>query len=201
MTVSAWPCRTPSDSAAIRAVEIVCGPCPWAIAVCVFRRHCHRFWSCGSTSRRRERWTVDEPERRSGGRRPSTAWRDLGERRAGGCGPSTICLSAPRKLRAQRTSISSLSGLDLWCGMRVDGILRAVPFPQDAPPAGRSSPAIKILGRTEHRGAPVAPGWRRARARVGRAEIDIRIATMPTQAWRERRDSPAAARSRPARSG
>jgi general secretion pathway protein E len=63
--------------------------------------------------------------------------------------------------------------------MRVDGILRAVPFPGDAPPQAVVS-RIKILA-----GLNIAerrlPQDGAARARVGRTEIDIRIATMPTQ--------------------
>ncbi len=63
--------------------------------------------------------------------------------------------------------------------MRVDGILRAVPFPGDAPPQAVVS-RIKILA-----GLNIAerrlPQDGAARARVGRVEIDIRIATMPTQ--------------------
>jgi general secretion pathway protein E len=63
--------------------------------------------------------------------------------------------------------------------MRVDGILRAVSFSADAPPQAVVS-RIKILA-----GLNIAerrlPQDGAARARVGRAEIDIRIATMPTQ--------------------
>jgi general secretion pathway protein E len=63
--------------------------------------------------------------------------------------------------------------------MRVDGILRAVPFSGDAPPQAVVS-RIKILA-----GLNIAerrlPQDGAARARAGRTEIDIRIATMPTQ--------------------
>ena len=63
--------------------------------------------------------------------------------------------------------------------MRVDGILRAVPFSADAPPQAVVS-RIKILA-----GLNIAerrlPQDGAARARAGRSEIDIRIATMPTQ--------------------
>src|SRR5204863_200696 len=63
--------------------------------------------------------------------------------------------------------------------MRVDGILRAVSFSADAPPQAVVS-RIKILA-----GLNIAerrlPQDGAAHARVGRAEIDIRIATMPTQ--------------------
>ena len=63
--------------------------------------------------------------------------------------------------------------------MRVDGMLRAVPAPANAPPQAVIS-RIKILASlniAERR----LPQDGAARARVGRSEIDIRVATMPTQ--------------------
>jgi len=63
--------------------------------------------------------------------------------------------------------------------MRVDGLLRAVPAPLDALPQALIS-RIKILS-----GLNIAerrlPQDGAARVRVGRAEIDVRVATMPTQ--------------------
>ena len=63
--------------------------------------------------------------------------------------------------------------------MRVDGLLRAVPTPVGALPQALIS-RIKILA-----GLNIAerrlPQDGAARVRVGRAEIDIRVATMPTQ--------------------
>jgi general secretion pathway protein E len=63
--------------------------------------------------------------------------------------------------------------------MRVDGLLRNVPAPTGVPPAALIS-RIKILA-----GLNIAerrlPQDGAARVRVGRVEIDIRVATMPTQ--------------------
>ncbi len=63
--------------------------------------------------------------------------------------------------------------------MRVDGLLRAVAAPRDAPPQALIS-RIKILS-----GLNIAerrlPQDGAARLTVNRAEIDIRVATMPTQ--------------------
>jgi general secretion pathway protein E len=63
--------------------------------------------------------------------------------------------------------------------MRVDGLLRNVPAPTGVPPAALIS-RIKILA-----GLNIAerrlPQDGAARVRVGRIEIDIRVATMPTQ--------------------
>ena len=63
--------------------------------------------------------------------------------------------------------------------MRIDGLLRAVPAPADAPPQALIS-RIKILA-----GLNIAerrlPQDGAARQRIARSEIDIRVATMPTQ--------------------
>ena len=63
--------------------------------------------------------------------------------------------------------------------MRIDGLLRAVPAPNDAPPQALIS-RIKILA-----GLNIAerrlPQDGAARQRVARSDIDIRVATMPTQ--------------------
>src|SRR6202047_3080454 len=63
--------------------------------------------------------------------------------------------------------------------MRVDGMLRAMPAPPGVMPQARV-PRIKILA-----GLNIAerrlPQDGAARLRVGRSEIDIRVATMPTQ--------------------
>lgn len=63
--------------------------------------------------------------------------------------------------------------------MRVDGLLRALPSPQGIPPQALIS-RIKILASlniAERR----LPQDGAARVRVGRSEIDVRVATMPTQ--------------------
>jgi general secretion pathway protein E len=64
--------------------------------------------------------------------------------------------------------------------MRVDGLLRAMPSPSGIPPQALIS-RVKILA-----GLNIAerrlPQDGAARVRVSRAELDIRVATMPTQA-------------------
>ncbi|MGY8706271.1 ATPase, T2SS/T4P/T4SS family [Bradyrhizobium sp. 18BD] len=63
--------------------------------------------------------------------------------------------------------------------MRVDGLLRALPSPHGIPPQALIS-RIKILASlniAERR----LPQDGAARVRVGRSEIDVRVATMPTQ--------------------
>jgi general secretion pathway protein E len=164
----------PSDSAAIRAVEIVCGR---AVVIAV-----GSFDDIATVLELRldEQATgaldVDEPERRSGDD-------DIDSLRDLASGAPVVravndLLERATELRASDIHIEPFrSGLVVR--MRVDGILRAVPFPQDAPPQAVVS-RIKILA-----GLNIAerrlPQDGAARARVGRAEIDIRIATMPTQ--------------------
>ena len=62
--------------------------------------------------------------------------------------------------------------------MRVDGVLRSVPAPKDAPPQALIS-RLKILS-----GLNIAerrlPQDGAARLKVGRTEIDVRVATLPT---------------------
>ena len=64
--------------------------------------------------------------------------------------------------------------------MRVDGLLRAIPAPSGVPPQALIS-RVKILA-----GLNIAerrlPQDGAARIRVSRAELDVRVATMPTQA-------------------
>jgi len=64
--------------------------------------------------------------------------------------------------------------------MRVDGLLRAIPSPSGIPPQALIS-RVKILA-----GLNIAerrlPQDGAARVRVSRAELDVRVATMPTQA-------------------
>ena len=64
--------------------------------------------------------------------------------------------------------------------MRVDGLLRAMPAPSGIPPQALIS-RVKILA-----GLNIAerrlPQDGAARVRVSRSELDVRVATMPTQA-------------------
>jgi general secretion pathway protein E len=164
----------PADGAAIRAAEIVCGR-PVTIAVASFDDI-----ATVLELRLDERTTgevdVDEPEHRSGDD-------DIDSLRDLASGAPVVravndVLERAMELRASDIHIEPFR-TGLVVRMRVDGILRAVPFPGDAPPQAVVS-RIKILA-----GLNIAerrlPQDGAARARVGRAEIDIRIATMPTQ--------------------
>ena len=164
----------PADGAAIRAAEIVCGR-PVAIAVASFDDI-----ATVLELRLDERTTgavdVDEPEHRSGDD-------DIDSLRDLASGAPVVravndLLERAMELRASDIHIEPFRTA-LVARMRVDGILRAVPFPGDAPPQAVVS-RIKILA-----GLNIAerrlPQDGAARARVGRVEIDIRIATMPTQ--------------------
>ena len=164
----------PADGAAIRAAEIVCGR-PVAIAVASFDDI-----ATVLELRLDERTTgavdVDEPEHRSGDD-------DIDSLRDLASGAPVVravndLLERAMELRASDIHIEPFRTA-LVVRMRVDGILRAVPFPGDAPPQAVVS-RIKILA-----GLNIAerrlPQDGAARARVGRVEIDIRIATMPTQ--------------------
>src|SRR6266566_3709284 len=164
----------PADGAAIRAAEIVCGR-PVAIAVASFD-------DIATVLERRldERTTgavdVDEPEHRSGDD-------DIDSLRDLASGAPVVravndLLERAMELRASDIHIEPFR-TGLVVRMRVDGLLRAVPAPAGALPQALVS-RIKILA-----GLNIAerrlPQDGAARARVGRVEIDIRIATMPTQ--------------------
>jgi general secretion pathway protein E len=119
---------------------------------------------------------VDEPEHRTGDD-------DIDSLRDLASGAPVVravndMLERAMELRASDIHIEPFR-TGLVVRMRVDGILRAVPFPGDAPSQAVVS-RIKILA-----GLNIAerrlPQDGAARARVGRTEIDIRIATMPTQ--------------------
>jgi general secretion pathway protein E len=164
----------PSDGAAIRAAEIVCGRSV-VIGVASFD-DIATVLELRLDEQAPGALDVDEPERRSGDD-------DIDSLRDLASGAPVVravndLLERATELRASDIHIEPFrSGLVVR--MRVDGILRAVPFPADAPPQAVVS-RIKILA-----GLNIAerrlPQDGAARARVGRAEIDIRIATMPTQ--------------------
>jgi general secretion pathway protein E len=81
-------------------------------------------------------------------------------------------------LRASDVHIEPSRGR-LIIRMRVDGVLRAVAAPANAPPQALIS-RLKILAglNIAERRLPQDGG---ARMRVGRVEIDVRVATLPTQ--------------------
>jgi general secretion pathway protein E len=164
----------PADSATIRAVEIVCGAAV-EIAVASFddiatvlERH--------FAEREAATETIEEPELRSGDDDVESL-RDLAS------GAPVVravndLLERAVELRASDIHIEPFR-TGLVVRMRVDGMLRTVPTPGNAPPQAIIS-RIKILASlniAERR----LPQDGAARTRVGRSEIDIRIATMPTQ--------------------
>ena len=163
----------PADGAAIRAAEIVCGG-PVVVAIASFDDI-----ATVLELRLDERTmdaVIDEPEQRTGDD-------DIDSLRDLASGAPVVravndVLERAMELRASDIHIEPFR-TGLVVRMRVDGILRAVPFPGDAPPQAVVS-RIKILA-----GLNIAerrlPQDGAARARVGRTEIDIRIATMPTQ--------------------
>src|SRR3954454_11950331 len=164
----------PADGAAIRAAEIVCGR-PVAIAVASFD-DIATVLELRLDERTAEAVDVGEPEQRTGDD-------DIDSLRDLASGAPVVravndVLERAMELRASDIHIEPFR-TGLVVRMRVDGILRAVPFPGDAPPQAVVS-RIKILA-----GLNIAerrlPQDGAARARVGRTEIDIRIATMPTQ--------------------
>jgi general secretion pathway protein E len=165
----------PADGAAIRAAEIVCGG-PVTIAVASFDD------IATVLERRLDKQTADavdvaEPGERRHGDDDIDSLRDLAS------GAPVVravndLLERALELRASDIHIEPFR-TGLVVRMRVDGILRAVSFSADAPPQAVVS-RIKILA-----GLNIAerrlPQDGAARARAGRSEIDIRIATMPTQ--------------------
>jgi general secretion pathway protein E len=164
----------PADGAAIRAAEIVCGEAAKIVVA--------SFEDIVTVLERRlderviEAVDVAEPERRSGDE-------DIDSLRDLASGAPVVravndLLERAMELRASDIHIEPFR-TGLVVRMRVDGILRSVPFSGDAPPQAVVS-RIKILA-----GLNIAerrlPQDGAARARAGRVEIDIRIATMPTQ--------------------
>src|SRR6516164_11285541 len=164
----------PTDAAAIRAVEIVCGG---AVEVAVAS-----FDDISTVLERqldeRSASTVDVDESKHRSRDDDIdSLRDLAS------GAPVVravndLLERAMELRASDIHIEPFR-TGLVVRMRVDGMLRAMPAPANAPPQAVIS-RIKILASlniAERR----LPQDGAARARVGRSEIDIRISTMPMQ--------------------
>jgi general secretion pathway protein E len=164
----------PTDAAAIRAVEIVCGGTV-EVAVASFDdistvlerqldEHSASAVDVDEAKHRSRDDDIDNLRDLASGAPVVRAVNDLLER--------------AMELRASDIHIEPFR-TGLVVRMRVDGMLRAVPAPANAPPQAVIS-RIKILASlniAERR----LPQDGAARARVGRSEIDIRIATMPTQ--------------------
>jgi general secretion pathway protein E len=164
----------PTDAAAIRAVEIVCGS-EVEVAVASFD-DISTVLERQLDERGASPVDVDEPKHRS---RDD----DIDSLRDLASGAPVVravndLLERAMELRASDIHIEPFR-TGLVVRMRVDGMLRSVPAPANAPPQAVIS-RIKILASlniAERR----LPQDGAARARVGRSEIDIRISTMPTQ--------------------
>ena len=164
----------PTDVAAVRAVEIVCGRAV-EVAVASFD-DISTILERQLSERSSDAVDVDEPKHRSSDD-DIESLRDLAS------GAPVVravndLLERALELRASDIHIEPFR-TGLVVRMRVDGILRPVPVPGNAPPQAVIS-RIKILASlniAERR----LPQDGAARARIGRSEIDIRIATMPTQ--------------------
>ena len=164
----------PTDGASIRAVEIVCGGAV-EIAVASFddiSTALEKQFGEGIPNA----VDIDEPKSRA-------REEDIDSLRDLASGAPVVravndLLERAVELRASDIHIEPFR-TGLVVRMRVDGMLRAVPPPANAPPQAVIS-RIKILGSlniAERR----LPQDGAARARIGRSEIDIRISTMPTQ--------------------
>jgi len=164
----------PTDVAAIRAVEIVCGG-PVEVAVASFD-DISTLLERQLDERSASSVDVNEPKHRASDD-------DIDSLRDLASGAPVVravndLLERAMELRASDIHIEPFR-TGLVVRMRVDGMLRTVPAPTNAPPQAVIS-RIKILASlniAERR----LPQDGAARARVGRSEIDIRIATMPTQ--------------------
>lgn len=165
----------PTDSASIRAAEIVLNA-PVALDVASFD---------DIATALTERIGEDESPSTSGGVEAPRAnvEDDLDSLRDLASGAPVVravndLLEKALELRASDIHIEPFR-TGLIIRMRVDGLLRAVPAPVEAPPQAVIS-RIKILA-----GLNIAerriPQDGAARLRVGRTDLDIRVAIMPTQ--------------------
>jgi general secretion pathway protein E len=165
----------PSDTAAIRAAEIVFGE-PVEVAVASFEdittlldQRIEKADSAaeegGAVSSRQSDDDIESLRDLASGAPVVRALNDLLERAV--------------ELRASDIHIEPFR-TGMVVRMRVDGLLRAMPAPRGIPPQALVS-RVKILA-----GLNIAerrlPQDGAARVRVSRAELDVRVATMPTQA-------------------
>jgi general secretion pathway protein E len=162
----------PSDSAAIRAAEIVFGT-PFDLAVASYE---------DITTLLDQRTDADEVGAAIDARAQQSD-DDIESLRDLASGAPVVralndLLERAVELRASDIHIEPFR-TGLVVRMRVDGLLRALPSPQGVPPQALIS-RIKILASlniAERR----LPQDGAARVRVSRSEIDVRVATMPTQ--------------------
>ncbi|MCA6121847.1 Flp pilus assembly complex ATPase component TadA [Bradyrhizobium sp. WSM 1704] len=165
----------PSDTAAIRAAEIVFGE-PVELAVASFE---------DITTVLDQRMEADGAGADEGAKAASLqSDDDIESLRDLASGAPVVralndLLERAVELRASDIHIEPFR-TGLVVRMRVDGLLRAVPSPSGVPPQALIS-RVKILA-----GLNIAerrlPQDGAARVRVSRAELDVRVATMPTQA-------------------
>ena len=163
----------PSDTAAIRAAELVFGT---AVDVVVASYE-------DITTVLDQRTDADEANADQGTGRAVQSDDDIESLRDLASGAPVVralndLLERAVDLRASDIHVEPFRA-GLVVRMRVDGLLRALPSPHGIPPQALIS-RIKILASlniAERR----LPQDGAARVRVGRSELDVRVATMPTQ--------------------
>jgi general secretion pathway protein E len=163
----------PSDTAAIRAAEIVFGA-PVEVAVASFE---------DITTLLDQRTEADDTADEGGKASTQQSDDDIESLRDLASGAPVVrafndLLERAFELRASDIHIEPFR-TGLVVRMRVDGLLRAMPAPSGIPPQALIS-RVKILA-----GLNIAerrlPQDGAARVRVSRSELDVRVATMPTQ--------------------
>ncbi|MBR0846690.1 Flp pilus assembly complex ATPase component TadA [Bradyrhizobium diazoefficiens] len=163
----------PSDTAAIRAAEIVFGT-PVDVVVASYE---------DITTVLDQRADADDATADQGAGRVAQSDDDIESLRDLASGAPVVralndLLERAVDLRASDIHVEPFRA-GLVVRMRVDGLLRALAAPQGVPPQALIS-RIKILA-----GLNIAerrlPQDGAARVRVGRSELDVRVATMPTQ--------------------
>lgn len=163
----------PSDTAAIRAAEIVFGA-PVDVVVASYE---------DITTVLDQRADVGDAKTDDGVRSGAQSDDDIESLRDLASGAPVVralndLLERAVDLRASDIHVEPFRA-GLVVRMRVDGLLRALPSPHGIPPQALIS-RIKILASlniAERR----LPQDGAARVRVGRSELDVRVATMPTQ--------------------
>jgi len=163
----------PSDTAAIRAAEIVFGA-PVDVVVASYE---------DITTVLDQRADADDANADPGTGRAVQSDDDIESLRDLASGAPVVralndLLERAVDLRASDIHVEPFRA-GLVVRMRVDGLLRALPSPHGIPPQALIS-RIKILASlniAERR----LPQDGAARVRVGRSELDVRVATMPTQ--------------------
>ncbi|WP_354110607.1 ATPase, T2SS/T4P/T4SS family [Bradyrhizobium sp. S3.12.5] len=163
----------PSDTAAIRAAEIVFGT-PVDVVVASYE---------DITTVLDQRADADDANADQSNGRTAQSDDDIESLRDLASGAPVVralndLLERAVDLRASDIHVEPFRA-GLVVRMRVDGLLRALPSPHGIPPQALIS-RIKILASlniAERR----LPQDGAARVRVGRSELDVRVATMPTQ--------------------